>query len=84
MAWNDDWLDIEYEAPEPDESPEPEPEPEPCAACERTAICSDAPEAGVEFYEPVCEPCRANAIRDSQMTDFDRAYERAIANGRAD
>jgi len=55
-----------------------------CPGCKKPARLSDRPEGRIIFTEPVCDKCRARAVRESEMTSFDHAYERAIANGWAD
>lgn len=55
-----------------------------CPGCKKLARLSDRPEGRIEFYDPICEKCRARAVRESEMDSFDHAYERAIANGWSD
>lgn len=55
-----------------------------CPKCKKLAVLSDELERSVIFYEPLCAACRESEIRELSMDDFDRAYERARANGWAD
>jgi hypothetical protein len=55
-----------------------------CPRCEDFAVLSDEKEAGFRFDVALCDECRRIVIQESQMDDFDDAYERARANGWAD
>jgi len=52
-----------------------------CPRCHKVAELDGDSEAGIEFTQPICKKCREWCIQDFQMDDFDRAYERARANG---
>jgi len=55
-----------------------------CPRCEDFAVLSAEKEAGFRFDVALCDECRRVVIQESQMDDFDDAYERARANGWAD
>lgn len=52
-----------------------------CPLCGKLAVLDDSRERGVAFHEALCDQCRQAALKDLEMDDFDRAYERARANG---
>jgi hypothetical protein len=54
---------------------------EPCPQCGRLAVLDGSRERGVEFTEPLCYRCRQAALKELAVDNWDRAYERARANG---
>jgi hypothetical protein len=69
--------------------PDPEDRPdlskfEECPHCHKQAVLSTEGERGFTFVEPVCAECKWVLCDRASMDDFDRAYERARANGWAD